>query len=116
MKKKCLECSDEFTGRSDKKFCSDYCRNAYNNKLRGESSNYIRNINNVLRRNRKIMEDLAPNGKGKATKEKLLQLGYNFEYFTNQLSTKTGNNYTFCYDFGFMEIEKDYYAIVKKLD
>ena len=32
MEKRCLECNDVLHGRSDKKFCSDACRNTYNNK------------------------------------------------------------------------------------
>jgi len=45
MKKKCLECNDEFIGRADKKFCSDNCRSAYNNKLNSDATNFVRNIN-----------------------------------------------------------------------
>ena len=33
MDKLCLECGDKLFGRIDKKFCSDACRNAYNNKI-----------------------------------------------------------------------------------
>lgn len=29
----CLKCKKEFEGRSDKKFCSDKCRNNFNNEL-----------------------------------------------------------------------------------
>ena len=48
--KKCLECGDKVVGRIDKKFCSDYCRNAFNNKVDKESKNLIRNTNNRLRK------------------------------------------------------------------
>jgi hypothetical protein len=34
----------------DKKFCSDGCRNAYNNKINKDSNNYMRNTNNKLRK------------------------------------------------------------------
>jgi hypothetical protein len=116
MKKQCLECETEFTGRVDKKFCSDYCRNAFNNKLRQDSTNTVRNINNTLRKNRRILEELAPNGKAKSTKEEMLKRGFHFEYFTNILNTQTGNTYNFCYDYGYLEIGKGFYAIVKKLE
>jgi hypothetical protein len=33
MNKVCLECGEKIVGREDKKFCSDGCRNAYNNKI-----------------------------------------------------------------------------------
>ena len=32
MSKVCPECGEKIIGRVDKKFCSDYCRNAFNNK------------------------------------------------------------------------------------
>ena len=44
MEKVCLECGDKLVGRSDKKFCSDYCRNAHNNTINTDSKNLIRNI------------------------------------------------------------------------
>ena len=37
MEKQCLECGDKIVGRIDKKFCSDGCRNAYNNKVNKDS-------------------------------------------------------------------------------
>ena len=52
--KQCLECDNEIKGRIDKKFCSDYCRNAYNNKLNKDSNNLVRNTNNRLRKNYRI--------------------------------------------------------------
>ena len=44
--RKCLECEETVKGRVDKKFCSDYCRNSYNNRVNKDSKNLIRNINN----------------------------------------------------------------------
>ena len=58
MEKLCKECGDKFAGRSDAKFCSDQCRSAYNNKESGYQSSYVRKINAVLRRNRKILSEL----------------------------------------------------------
>ena len=37
QERKCLECGTVLKGRSDKKFCSDYCRNTYNNKVNRDS-------------------------------------------------------------------------------
>ena len=63
MKKKCPECSDLIIGRTDKKFCSDGCRNSYNNRVNKDQKNLIRNINNRLRKNWRILESLNPNQK-----------------------------------------------------
>ena len=38
MNSTCPECGDKLKGRADKKFCSDACRNAYNNKLNSDAN------------------------------------------------------------------------------
>ncbi len=110
----CLECGDKIVGREDKKFCSDGCRNAFNNKINKDCNNYMRNINNRLRKNYRILSELNTEGKTKTNKQKLLTKGFDFEYFTNILQTKTGNMYYFLYDQGYMRLENDYYMLVKK--
>ena len=70
MNKTCLECNDKIVGREDKKFCSDGCRNAYNNKINKDSTNYMRNINNKLRKNYRVLAELNPEGKSKTSKSK----------------------------------------------
>ncbi len=112
--KTCLECSDKIVGREDKKFCSDACRNAYNNKINKDSNNFMRTINNRLRKNYRILSELNSEGKSKTTKHKLLSKGFDFEYFTNVLQTKNGNTYHFLYDQGYMHLDNDFYMLVKK--
>jgi predicted nucleic acid-binding Zn ribbon protein len=114
MDKNCLECGDKIIGREDKKFCSDGCRNAYNNKINKDSTNFMRNINNKLRKNYRILCELNIEGKTKIMRSKLLSKGFDFEYFTNMLQTKTGNTYYFLYNQGYMALENDYYILVKK--
>lgn len=114
MDKTCLECGEKIVGREDKKFCSDGCRNAYNNKINKDSTNFMRNVNNKLRKNYRILSALNVDGKGKTTKSKLLSKGFDFEFFTNILETKTGNTYFFVYDQGYRALEEDYYMLVKK--
>ncbi|PLX00786.1 MAG: hypothetical protein C0594_15270 [Marinilabiliales bacterium] len=116
MERKCLECGDSFTGRADKKFCSDQCRNTFNNKLNSDTNNYVRNINNILRKNRRILDGLTPNGKSKVKRTKLESMGFNFNYHTHIYTTKKGSVYYFCYEFGYLPIEDDYFALVKRED
>jgi hypothetical protein len=115
MKKLCPECGDKIIGRADKKFCSDACRNTHNNALNKDSKNLIRNINNSLRKNYRILESLNPKGKTKTTKEELSRLGFNFENFTSTYTTKTGSVYFYLYDQGYLPLENDYYLIVKRV-
>jgi predicted nucleic acid-binding Zn ribbon protein len=114
MSKVCLECGEKIVGREDKKFCSDGCRNAYNNKINKDSTNYMRNINNKLRKNYRILSNLNAEGKSKTTKTKLLSKGFDFDFFTNILNTGTGNTYYFVYDQGYRFLDNDFYMLVKK--
>ncbi len=114
MEKSCPECGEKIIGRTDKKFCSDYCRNAYHNKVNKDSSNLIRNTNNQLRKNHRILEELNPNGKTSVTRTKLLAKGFSFEVFTSIYVTKNGNQYFFVYDQGYLKLENDFYALVKR--
>ncbi|HOY38680.1 MAG: hypothetical protein KBB11_00800 [Bacteroidales bacterium] len=116
MKTGCLECGEKLTGRVDKKFCSDQCRNTYNNRLNQDSTNMMRNINRILKKNRRILESLNKKGKTRVTRQRLMDEGFNFDYLTNVFTTKTGNTYFFCYDQGYIQNENDFYTIVKRQD
>ncbi|NJB71737.1 putative nucleic acid-binding Zn ribbon protein [Saonia flava] len=115
MAKSCLECGEKLTGRIDKKFCSDYCRNAYNNKLNKDSTNLIRNINNRLRKNYRILESFPlKENKTKTTKNKLLDKGFSFDHFTSIYTTQKGTIYYFVYDLGYLPLDNDYFMVVKR--
>lgn len=114
MSKNCLECGEKIVGREDKKFCSDGCRNSYNNKMNKDSNNYMRSINNKLRKNYRILQELNTQGKTKISKQKLIANDFNFEWITNVLTTKNGNTYYFVYDQGYLFLENDYYMLVKR--
>lgn len=109
----CLECGEKIIGRSDKKFCNDACRNAYNNKQNKDSTNLMRNINNKLRKNYRILVEVNTDGKTKIAKSKLESLGFDFDYFTNLKVYKNGSEYKFIYDYGYKLLEEDFVLIVK---
>ena len=113
-KKVCLDCGEPVKGRSDKKFCNDICRNSYNNKVNSDTTNYVRNVNNILRKNRRILEE---NLKGETTtilKQKLSDKGFNFKYYTNNIITKNNHSYIYCYEFGYLLLDKEMVLIVKR--
>ena len=115
LSRKCPECGEKIIGRIDKKFCSDQCRNTYNNRLNSDASNTVRNINNILRKNRRILQELnKQSGKTMVSKDTLLSKGFNFTYNTHIYTTKKGINYSFCYEQGYLFLEdKDLYLLVK---
>ena len=114
--KKCIECNKTLKGRVDKKFCDDYCRNSYNNKLNSDTNAYVRNINNTLRKNRRILEDTLPATEemAKITRTKMIEKGFLFKYFTHTYSNKKGNIYYFCYEYGYLFLEGDWILVVKR--
>ena len=114
--KLCLTCDKPIKGRTDKKFCDDYCRNNYNNLLKADTTNQVRNINNALGKNRRILESLFANGEemAKTTKEKLLQRGFQFKYITHIYCNKKGNTYFFVYDLGYLPLENEWFLVVKR--
>jgi hypothetical protein len=113
--KTCLACGKTLNGRADKKFCNDYCRNAYNNQLKSANSPIVRNINNTLIKNRRILEAMLGEEKMiKQPKEKFLNLGFSFKYITHQYINQKGNVYFFCYEYGYLPLEHDWYLIVKR--
>ena len=116
-KRNCLECKEAIIGRSDKKFCSDQCRNLYNNRYKNDNTNLVRNITNIIRKNRRILRELNPEDKAKVHKDKLLEKGFNFNYFTNIYITKSGTTYFFCYEYGYFQMDGGFYFLVinKKL-
>lgn len=115
--KKCLECGDKLVGRTDKKFCSDQCRISYNNKLNSDETNYVRNVNNALRKNRRILAELNPTRKTvSVSRQKLLEKGFDFAYLTSLFTTREGKIYKYCYEQGYLETDKGYYLLVVKKD
>lgn len=112
MEKTCLDCGEVLMGRSDKKFCSDYCRASYYNKHHSETKKNIVRINRILKKNHKILTELNPTGKSTMHRDILLAKGFDFNYFTSLYTTKAGATYFFCYEQGYLPIENNFYALV----
>ena len=113
-KRFCPECGKEIVGRKDKQFCSDSCRNNHNNSVNKDSTNLMRNINNALRRNYKILSELNPKETAKVQKKVLVKKKFDFEVYTSVLNCKTGNTYFFVYDLGYQLLENDVFLLLRK--
>jgi len=110
----CLQCAKPLKGRIDKKFCDDYCRSRFNNRLNSEINPCIRSVNNILRKNRRILAELIPFETAKTTRERLMEKGFNFQYVTNTYINKKGTQYYFCYEFGYLPLEDGWYFLLKR--
>lgn len=115
MQRFCLNCGQVIRGRSDKKFCDDHCRTQFNNRLNRDENNYMRRINNTLKRNRRIMEEFIPAREGeiKLPGHVLGEEGFNFQYHTHTAISNNGNTSFFCYEFGYHQLEDGYYMLFK---
>lgn len=114
----CLACGKSMKGRTDKKYCDDFCRNNYNNELKHkDNTKFVRNVNNTLRHNRKILcemlEKVAPEEKLTLARNHLVQAGFNFKYITHTYTNKKDSVYFFCYDYGYLLLENDRCLVVK---
>lgn len=115
--RKCQNCSETIKGRSDKKFCDDHCRSAYyNEKKANETNTLIKQTNTILRKNRQILQNLNPTGMVKTTRKTLIEKGFNFGYYTGIYKTARGSNYFFCYEMGYLSLQKDEVLLVKKAE
>lgn len=114
MEKRCLDCGEPIIGRIDKKFCDDACRSNYNNRRNSEDNSYLRKVNSILKRNRKILEAFNPERKIKVKWKALVTEGFNFDYITDMYETETGAQYRFCYEYGYLLLEHDEVLLVKR--
>lgn len=114
--KKCRECDSPIVGRADKKFCTDQCRSTHYNRLNSDVSSYVRNVNNALRKNRRILDELNPGGKIKVPAVWLKEKGFDFRYHTAIYKARDGVVYYYCYEQGYLPIEKNYFLLVLKQD
>lgn len=112
----CLTCGKELKGRSDKKFCNDACRNTYNNQLNSATNNFIKNINNKLIKNRRILETLLLSADKKiihVKRENLQLLNFHFKYMTHTYTNTKGEVYHYCYDYGYLVLDNEWLLVVK---
>ena len=115
--RKCLNCQEVVDGRTDKKFCSPYCKSAfhYQDSKKSEDSTFKR-IDNQLKLNRRLLKSYNKSGKSTIRKETLIQEGFNPKYITHWWKNKRGDTYLFCFEFGFLlrnENGKEKYVMVK---
>lgn len=104
--KHCLECGSPLKGRRDKKYCDDACRNAQYNRVHNEEVLLMRNIHNVLRKNRRILEQLLPAGqlRHKVNLTQLTAEGFSFKYHTHIEFDRAGNEIFYCYEIGYQRL------------
>jgi predicted nucleic acid-binding Zn ribbon protein len=110
----CQECGSPLKGRSDQKFCSDQCRNQFNNRSYAQKLTQQRQINRILMQNHQILAQYLLIDKKRKVQELDLRVkGYNFDFHTHQKQAKNGQIYIFCYDFGYLRLASNQLLLVQ---
>lgn len=102
--KTCLNCEEVFEGRSDRKFCSDYCRSNFHYELKkGSCESFFKKVDKQLKLNRRILKQFNQAGKSTVVADKLIASGFDPNYFTHYWKNRKGDVYLFCYEYGFLK-------------
>jgi len=112
--KLCKECGEQTIGRSDKVFCSSYCKSTWHNKKYYSDRKIMNEINTILRRNRRILIDLLDSKITSISTHSLMEKGFNFSYFTSSNKLESGKKCLFCYEIGYFQNTPDSFKIKLK--
>ncbi|MEP2280858.1 hypothetical protein [Maribacter sp.] len=107
MKKTCPECDSEVIGRTDKIFCSITCKSIHQYEKRQKENTFYFSVDQHLKKNRKILKRYNKSGFTTIRKSILLEEGFNPNYFTHYWKNQKNDVYLFCYDFGYLKINKN---------
>ena len=110
--KRCPNCNKIITGRTDKVFCDDKCRNNFYYKFNSEQKTFIRSVNKKLLKNRGILRAINPSGRTSVPKHYLEEQGFDFSFFTGIHITKKGRPYYLVYDQAFSFDDDDRVSLV----
>ena len=102
----CMECGEPLVGRSDKKFCSDYCRNTSNNRKNRAKREAMRVTNRILQQNYRILLTYYQNGKTETRTDELEQNGFNFNFMT-RVQNDSGRQRAYCYDMAYSIVNQE---------
>ncbi|GAA4280345.1 hypothetical protein [Gaetbulibacter aestuarii] len=113
----CLACGKILEGRSDKKFCDQYCKSSYHyQRSKAEEPRFYNRVDNQLKLNRKILKQYNKAGKATIRSEIIFKEGFDPNFFTHYWKNAQGDVYLFVYEFGFLKRQehgKAKYVLIK---
>ena len=113
----CMHCNKIIkSGRSDKKFCDEACKNAFYNLIKIQEHAEIKRVDLILKKNRRILKKLFNPllAETVVSGESLLKARFEFNFHTHHVITKTfSNEFIFCYDYGYRELTDGKYKIIR---
>ena len=114
-KRICPECGDVYEGRRDKKFCCDQCRTGYFNRINADQNKYMRDVNNILRKNRRILAQFYGSDQQTVDAVALLEEGFRFNYFTHEQKIDQDSSTRFCYEYGFTKVDQNTFKLMVRV-
>ena len=112
-KRCCIFCGRELTGRSDKKFCDDNCRNNHSYKQNKCNNDVINKINKSLLYNRNILKSITKSRRKIVKKQILVNNKFNFDMMTGVRRTQKQQEYKLVYDYAYRYINDEDVLIIK---
>ena len=110
----CVNCEKEFEGRSNQKFCSVKCKNAYHNSRIKEKEAHIIELNRVLHKNWIALSKLYEIYRSQPIKQDIARsFGFTNKYHTHIHKSPNGQQYIMVYDYGYKKHIDDQIQIVQ---
>jgi predicted nucleic acid-binding Zn ribbon protein len=110
----CPVCGNPIVGRSDKKYCDDYCRSSHHYEMNGSKNKLIRTMNSRLKKNRRILNKIMLKGRFCCSTQELLFMGFDFSIHTSIFMNDQGETIYYCYDYGYVTREEGKVELVKR--
>lgn len=103
MQKTCLNCQEKLTGRSDKKFCNEACKNEHNNRAYGVRKRVAdTGLYSSIKKNREVLAGLFANGIREINARDLECFGFSFNSISGVQVPDDGALLLLCVDFGLL--------------
>ena len=99
MEKNCLSCGSKITGRADKKYCNDACKNDFHNRQPIHHPNFEKTQISRVRKNHKILNKITAAGIGEIGEKELELYGFNFEGLTGLKLLEKNKFQLFCFNY-----------------
>jgi len=114
-KNNCKVCKEPLVGRVDKKFCSDACRCSYFNRVKIRERREFRKIDQILKKNRKILKFLFDSDRAEVSHQELAVMGFEFGYATQVVVANESEVKYYCYDLGLTSARGQlYFSLVQR--
>lgn len=115
-KRHCKLCKAEYSGRTDKLYCSVKCKSTYSQKLNAVTKKETGRIDKILHRNRSILLEIL--GKKivqtKVLREELDSRNFNYSYVTQYHLNSKNKMVNYVYDFSWI-VFSDQEILVRRI-